>query len=270
MTTATATPTIREMALDVWGGRLTMRVQVAGTGVPLLYLHQAAGLAWDPFLSHLAERYTVYAPEFPGSSKGDPYAIHAVDDLSDLVLVYEEVFRRLGLTSAVLAGQSFGGMLAAELAAHFPTMASKLVLLDSLGLWRDDAPVTNWMAAPPNALPALLFHDPAGKAAQAALRPPDDPNAARAATVSRIWATGCSAKFVWPIPDRALRGRLHRISARTLLVWGREDRIVPVVYAGEFADLIAGSAVAVIDGCGHLPQVERFEETSAVVDDFLG
>src|SRR6185369_9542882 len=50
--------------------------------------HPAAGLAWDPFLSHLAERYTVYAPEFPGTSVGDPYAIHQVDDLTDLVVLY--------------------------------------------------------------------------------------------------------------------------------------------------------------------------------------
>jgi len=87
MTVLDSTPQISEEAVDLWGGRLTMRVNVAGAGAPLLYLHPAGGLAWDPFLSQLATRYTVYAPELPGTSAGDPYAIHAVDELSDLMMV---------------------------------------------------------------------------------------------------------------------------------------------------------------------------------------
>lgn len=63
------TPTITEQTVDVWGGRLAITVKVAGAGAPLLYLHPAAGLAWDPFLSHLASRYTVYAPEFPAPAR---------------------------------------------------------------------------------------------------------------------------------------------------------------------------------------------------------
>jgi pimeloyl-ACP methyl ester carboxylesterase len=130
----TTQPTISEETIGVWDGRITMRVKVAGAGSPLLYLHPAAGLAWDPFLSHLAERYTVYAPEFPGTSLGDPYAIHQVDDLADVVLLYEELVRKLGLVTPVVVGQSFGGMLACELAAHFPDLPSALVVLDPIGL----------------------------------------------------------------------------------------------------------------------------------------
>ncbi|MFD0453910.1 alpha/beta fold hydrolase [Rhodococcus aetherivorans] len=143
------TPTITEQTVDVWGGRLAITVKVAGAGAPLLYLHPAAGLAWDPFLSHLASRYTVYAPEFPGTSEGNPYAIHTIDTLSDMVLAYEELVRTLGLDHPVVIGQSFGGMLAAELAATFPTLPDKLVLLDPIGLWTETAPVANWIATPP-------------------------------------------------------------------------------------------------------------------------
>jgi pimeloyl-ACP methyl ester carboxylesterase len=263
-------PVISEEAVEVWDGRLTMRVKVAGAGAPLLYLHPAGGLAWDPFLSHLAERYTVYAPEFPGTSVGDPYAVHTIDDLSDIVLMYEELTRRLGLARPVVVGQSFGGMLAAELAAAFPALASKLVLLGPIGLWRDDAPVTNWIATPPDQLPALLFHDPAGPAAQAALAMPDDPEAARAAIAGMVWAFGCTGKFTWPIPDRGLRNRIHRITARTLIVWGRQDALVSSSYADDFAALISDSRAVIIDDCGHIPQVEAFGETARVVDEFLG
>ena len=58
-----------------------VRVKVAGAGKPLIYFHPASGLVWDPFLSALADEYTVYAPEFPGTSAGDPYAIRALADL---------------------------------------------------------------------------------------------------------------------------------------------------------------------------------------------
>ena len=270
MSTTANTPVISEQALDVWDGQLTIRVKTAGSGPPLLYLHPAAGLAWDPFLSHLAERYTVYAPEFPGTSTGDPYAIHKIDDLSDIVLVYEEVTRRLGLDRPVIVGQSFGGMIAAELAAHFPALPGKLVLLDPIGLWRDDAPVANWIATPPDQLPALLFKNPDAPGPQAMLTMPEDQDAAVAAMAGMVWALGCTGKFTWPIPDRGLRRRLHRIAARTLIVWGRDDRLISVSYADDFAALIPGSKVAVIDECGHIPQVEQLEQTATVVDGFLG
>src|SRR5437588_11721930 len=108
MTTTSTAPSITEEVVPVWNRRLNIRVKVAGAGAPLLYLHPAAGLAWDPFLSHLAESFTVYAPEFPGTSVGDPYAIHVIDHLSDVVLMYEEVVRTLGLHKPVVVAQSFG------------------------------------------------------------------------------------------------------------------------------------------------------------------
>ncbi|HEX6521525.1 MAG TPA: alpha/beta hydrolase [Streptosporangiaceae bacterium] len=269
MTANLVTPVTSEQAIDVWGGRLTMRIKVAGTGAPLLYLHSLDGLTWDPFLSHLAERHTVYAPEFPGTSAGDPYAIHAIDELPDLVLAYEEVVRQLGLSSPVLAGHSFGGMLAAELAAYFPGALDKLVLLSPMGLWQDDAPVSIPIAVKADQLPALLFRDPASEAARAMLSSPEDPDAAREAAARQVWALGCTGKFAWPIPDRGLRNRLHRITASTLIVWGCQDRVIPASYASEFASLIANSKVALIDDCGHVPHVEQFEQTAAAVDDFL-
>src|SRR5881392_2876274 len=128
--TQSAGPKITEKTLPVLIGRVKMRVKVACTGQPLVYLHPSAGLAWYPFLSWLSEHFTVYAPEFPGTSVGDPCAIHSVHALSDMVLLYEEVIRTLGLDKPVLVGQSFGGMLAAELAATFPGLASRVVLLD--------------------------------------------------------------------------------------------------------------------------------------------
>lgn len=263
------TTNLTERTVSTWNDQVTLRFRIGGDGPPLVYLHPAAGLAWDPFLDKLAEHYTVYAPEFPGTTPGDPYAIHRVDDLWDIVLIYEQALRELGLPDAPLIGQSFGGMLAAELAAAYPSLFSRLVLLDPIGLWRDDAPVANWIAAAPTELPGLLFADPAGEPAQAMLAMPEDPEALASAQAAMVWNLGSTGKLCWPIPDRGLHKRLHRISVPTLIVWGEEDKLVPAVYAEEFRSRIADSQVEIVPKSGHIPQVEQTEATYTAVSAFL-
>lgn len=264
-------PAITDKTVEVWNGELSIRFQVSGSGPPIVYLHPAAGLGpWDPFLTTLAGSHTVYAPEVPGTTPGDPHAIHKVDDLHDLVLIYEEAIRALDLGEPpVLIGQSFGGMLAAELAAHFPGLASRLVLLAPIGLWREDAPLADWMSTPPHELPALLFADPTGPAATAMFTFPDDPDLVVEIQAGLAWAMGCTGKFVWPIPDRGLHKRLHRIDVPTLIIWGRQDKLNPVAYAEEFGRRIGGSEVHVLDDSGHIPQMEETDKTLALVQGFV-
>ena len=261
---------VRDETLSVWNGQIKMHVKVGGSGPPLLYFHPAAGLVWDPFVDRLSEHYTVYAPEHPGTSPEDPREIHKVDSLWQLILIYEEVIRRLDLEKTPLVvGQSFGGMISLELAAAYPGIFNKLAVLDPIGLWRDDAPVANWISAAPEELPGLLFHDPEGEAAQAMLTMPDDPEAAALIQAALVWSIGCTGKFVWPIPDNGLENRLHRIDTPTLILWGKEDRLNPVVYAEELGSRIADSRVEVIEGSGHVPQMEQMEITYKLVSEFL-
>jgi pimeloyl-ACP methyl ester carboxylesterase len=245
-------------------------VQVAGQGPPLVYLHSAAGLAWDPFLERLASDFTIYAPQVPGTTPGKPDAVRELDDLWDLVLVYEETIRRLRLVGSVVIGQSFGGMLACELAASFPALFSRVIVFDPIGLWLDEHPVANWVAAAPDELAAMLFSDPNGEAARAVTTLPEDPDDMIAAIVAGSWAIGVTSKFVWPIPDKGLAKRLHRIEAPTLIVWGKDDNLISSAYAEEFGSRIAGSRVEVLDDCGHIPQLEQPEKTFALVTDFFG
>jgi pimeloyl-ACP methyl ester carboxylesterase len=260
---------VREEVVPVGGGRVDMRVQVRGTGDPLVFLHPASGLAWDPFLEDLAAERTVYAPLVPGTSPADPDAIHEVRDLWELVLLEQEALLALGLEGADLVGASFGGMLACELQATFPGMFGRLVVLDPIGLWRDDAPVRNWLMTAPADLPALLFADPSSPAAQEMFALPEDPGAMADAIAATTWAMGCTAKFVWPIPDRGLARRLHRVTAPTLVIWGEDDALVSAVYAQEFGERIAGARVEVLPDCGHAPHVEKREETVRLVREFL-
>jgi pimeloyl-ACP methyl ester carboxylesterase len=146
---------------------------------------------------------------------------------------------------------------------------SRLVLLDPIGLWRDDAPVTPYMLLAPQQLAATLFSNLDAAPVQEFLKVPSDPKEFAVRTADTIWSLGCTGKFVWPIPDKGLRKRLHRITAPALIVWGKEDALISPVYAREFADRIADSRVEIIEGAGHVPQWEQFDRVRPLVLDFL-
>ncbi|MGD0243209.1 MAG: alpha/beta fold hydrolase [Streptosporangiaceae bacterium] len=255
-----STVRVRDEAVEVGDGRLTLHVKVAGDGPPLLFFHPLPGLAWSPLLDRLAERHTVYAPEHPGTSPGDPQAIREVQTFWELLLAYEELIGALGLERPAALGQSFGGMVAADLAASFPRLFSRLVLLAPLGLWRDDVPIplVEMVSGPPEKMPDYLY-------AHAGPVLPDDP----AAVAQDTWNLGCTTKFAWPIADHGLRRRLHRIRVPALVLWGREDALVPVAYAEDFGRGIAGSQVEVIDDCGHVVQADQPELAWAAISGFL-
>lgn len=261
----------REQSLSLFGGRLDLNVRVQGEGPPLVYLHPASGLVWDSVLARLSQRFTVYAPEHPGIG-ADHTSIHRVQTWTELLLCYEELLRALDLDRRpLLTGASYGGMLAADLAAHFPECCSKLVLLAPIGLWRDEAPIPlmKLVASLPEQIPPQLFHDPGCAGARSLFAPLPDPEANVRAGAAFVWALGCTGKFFWPIADHGLERRLHRIQAPTLVLWGRQDALVPVRYAELFSQGIAGARCALIEDCGHLPQLEQPERTLEQIDGFI-
>jgi len=245
------------------------KVKTAGSGPPLVYLHAAGGPIWDPFVEWLTERYTVFAPHHPGTGETARDAIYAVESLWDLVLIYDEILDALNLPSVPVIGTSYGGMMACELAAHRPERVSKMVVLDPIGLWREDAPVAQYMLMPPEKLVATLYKHLDSEPVKNALKMPDDPKEAAVVTADLVWALGATGKFVWPIPDKGLKKRLHRVKAQTLIVWGEDDALVSSIYAKEFAARIANSRVEIIKDCGHVPQVERLDVLKPLVAKFL-
>jgi pimeloyl-ACP methyl ester carboxylesterase len=253
----------------VWQGRVPIRVHVQGAGPAVVFFHGPWSLTWGPFLDALARHFTVYAPEHPGTTPGEPDTIQHVDSLWDLVLCYDELLEHLKLRDVMLAGHSFGAMMACEVAAMHSSRVKRLVLIDPIGLWRDNAPVINWMLLGPPEMPAYVFEKPDGAAAKALFSVPDDPEEAALARTRLTWAMGATGKFIWPIPDKGLKKRIHRIAAPTLLVWGEGDRLVPRAYAKEFAGRLADTRLEVVAGAGHAPHLEQPESTARVVQAFL-
>jgi pimeloyl-ACP methyl ester carboxylesterase len=254
-----------ERIIRLWNESVTARVKVAGQGPALAYLHNGYGLVWDECLDLLARDFTVYAPEHPGTSAGDPDSIKALDDLWDLVLYYYELFDKLGLEAPHVAGHSFGGMVAAELAATNSKRVGKLVLIDPLGLWRDDAPIKNYMVATQAELDPLFFHDQNHPARKLVYMNPEEPD-----SVIRVtWALGCTGKFIWPIPDKGLRKRIHRITAPTLIVWGMEDGLTRPLYAEEFQHLIPGARIEMVANAAHMAPLEQPAAVARLIREFL-
>jgi pimeloyl-ACP methyl ester carboxylesterase len=263
-----ATPEVRRLKL--WQDRIETEVEISGSGPPLVYLHGPWGLNPDrDFIARLAAFHTVHAPRFPGTTPGDPDAVHKLDSWLDLIVYHGELLDRLKLDAPAIVGHSFGALVAAEIAAAMPKSVSRLVLIDPVGLWRDDHPVKNWMVLSDRERRPSLFADPDGEAAKRFFAVPADA-AARVDTLAQfIWSQACTGKFVWPLPDRGLKARIHRIAAPTLIVWGEADRIVAPVYAQEFATRIARARVAMIDRAGHLPQLEAPEAVAKAALGFL-
>ncbi len=256
--------------LKLWQDKIATDVEIAGNGPPLVFLHGPWGLpANRPFLDLLARSHCVYAPKHPGTSQGDPEAVHQIDDWWDLIVYYGELFNSLKLAAPALVGHSFGGMLACEIAATVPTAASRLVLIDPVGLWRDDIPVRNWMLLPEDERRRVLFADPTGEPAQQFFSFPAEGDARIEAQAAFVWAQACTGKFVWPIPDKGLKKHIHRIALPTLIIWGRADRVIAPAYAEEFSRRISNSRVELIDGAGHLPHLEQAKRVAQLIDDFL-
>jgi pimeloyl-ACP methyl ester carboxylesterase len=261
--------------VTVWDPPLQTTVFEAGSGDPVVYLHAGGGVtADDPLVEALAERFHVVAPVHPGFV--DPDEVEEIRDVHDLALYHDELFEALGLDAVAVIGHSFGGMVAAELAAHVPHRVSKLVLAAPVGLWNDDYPMADMFTAFPFEINDLLWADPSSGEAQQAMATMakefselkvDDPMVAMLQRVLPGLIT--IGKYMWPLPDKGLSRRLRRIKAPTLVVWGEKDKLNPSRYADDFVAGIPDARTAFIPEAGHMLPFERTEEFVRLVDEFF-
>jgi len=255
-----------ERTIAIRDGAVRFRVLTGGRGPALLYLHSFHDRdPWPPFLAALARRFTVHAPSHPGVRGSE--GVESLDDVVDLALAYDELMGALGLASARLVGHFFGGMMAAELAALCPARAERLCLLSPIGVWLTGKPVADVVTLPSSDLETLLWADPRSPAARRWARLPESEEENVAAQIEQIQRLSAMGKFVWPIPDKGLRKRAHRIAAPALIVWGQDDRVNPIAYADEFRRIVPRAQVRTQAG-GHMLHLEEPEAVAAVVAEF--
>jgi pimeloyl-ACP methyl ester carboxylesterase len=245
------------------------QVYSGGEGPQILWLHGLRGVdPADPTLAALQTRYRVTAPVAPGFNDLDELA--RIDNIHELALDYDDLIEVLGLDRFSLIGHSFGAMIAAEIAAHFPKRAERLVLLAPFGMWNDAYPVADIFAMPYTQIDDILWHDPAKRDTFARRVETDaDVKIVAEQTIKLARSLTAVTKFVWPIPDRGLRRRLPRIACPALVLFGAEDRVVSPRYADDFKAGLRDAKTAVVAGAGHMLPYEQPEEVKHRFEEFV-
>ena len=230
------------------------------------------------FLDGLAEKYELHSPSHPGflGSEGLDQ-IKVIGDLADFYLDY---IRAQGWQSVNVVGLSFGGWIAAELAARHPASVNHLVLTNAVGIWIEEQPITDIFAIDvrfyPERMRKIMFSDPESPLAMMAFPPPDEngnPPTLTDEQLLRLYENQAAfAKVAWNplMHNPRLASKLRHVTAETLVLWGEDDGLVPPVYGERYAHLIPEASFKTLPGCGHVPPLERPEVFVRAVVDFLG
>ena len=184
--------------------------------------------------------------------------------MSDYILYFRDLLDELGLDQAMLVGHSLGGWMAAELAVWYPERVKKLVLSNAVGIRVKGTPILDLFAMNIQEIAAASFDNPAA----ALPLMPAEFNVDYLLTMYRERTT--LASLAWnPNYDPKLERRLSRVKCPTLIVWGKNDRLVPPAYADAFHRLVANSELVKLDDTGHMPMFEKHEEWSRIISEFL-
>jgi pimeloyl-ACP methyl ester carboxylesterase len=255
----------QEETISVAG--LDTQVFSGGSGEPLLVLHGAGGNpGWMPYCEALAAHFRVIAPSHPGFGASD--RPDWMERVHDLAYFYRWFMEDQGLGPLPVVGFSMGGWLAAELAASSPERISCLTLVNAVGLKVEGADIADIFLLTPQELVELAFHDLGQVAERDTLFPANPtPEQIGLRDNSQIMAQLVGWKPYMHNPK--LVHRLRRVKSPTMVVWGKQDGLVPLAHGEAYHQAIVGSELKVIDNCGHSPQFERPAEFVTLLEGFL-
>lgn len=231
-----------------------------GKGSPLVFLHGAGGVMGVlPFMERLAGRFDVVVPDHPGYGRSDEPAW--LENIHDVAYFYLDFLERLGLEKVVLAGASMGGWMALEVAVRDTSRLRALVLNAPAGVAAPGVePVDLFLLSPEESVRHLV-HDP--KLAEERLARPMPPEALDTVLKNRH----TTARLAWEprLQDPHLPKWLHRIDVPVCIVWGAQDRVLPVGIAHELKRRMPKAELNILEGCGHLVQEEKVAEYCDIV-----
>ena len=256
----------REETITVGG--IGVHTWIGGQGDPLLVLHGAGGnRGWTRWLDLVSERFTVWAPTHPGFGRsGDADWMDGIDDLARFHLWFIDA---AGLGRPHLLGHSIGGWTAAEMAAMSPGAINRLILVAPVGLKPETGEILDIFFYSPAQLLAKTIHDPKTVPEWDALYgTPPTPAQLEIAERNREM----TARLTWKpyMHNPRLAHFLPRVTNPALIVWGREDQIVPVECGEQYRRLLPNARLTVLEKCSHLPPIEQPDAFARLVLDFLG
>jgi len=237
-----------------------VRVRRAGKGPVLLFLHGASGMpAILPCLHKLAERFDVVVPEHPGyGQSGEP---EWLENIHDMAYFYLDFLEKLNLKDVLLIGNSMGGWIALEVAVRSTARIKSMVLVSPAGVKAPGVrPADTFLMSHEEQVRALVLDQ---KVAEARLAEPMTPEALELGLKNRH----TTARLAWEprFHDPHLPKWLHRIKVPVTIVWGEQDKILPVGFADEFKKRMPHAKLEIIAQCGHLPHAEKPDQFVEIV-----
>jgi pimeloyl-ACP methyl ester carboxylesterase len=249
----------------------------AGSGPPVLMMHGSgpgvSGTAnWQYNIPVLAEKFHVLAPDIVGfgATERPTDIVYSLRAWTDHVWAFLDA---LGIEKTAIVGNSLGGRIALQMATDRPERISRMVLMGSPGVGMSLT----------EGLQALRAYEPSYDAMRALLRNyfavdptliTDELVAIRyEASVADGAYEAYRAMFFDPRHKGSELGiteeEVRAITTPALLVHGREDKVVPLSVSLSMLDLLPNADLHVFSHCGHWTQIERADEFSALVKDYL-
>jgi pimeloyl-ACP methyl ester carboxylesterase len=242
-----------------------------GSGPVVVLLHGLGSRKedWVPVLEPMAQKYRLLVPDQIGFGRSDkPLLDYSIQTYVDFL---NEFLRQLKVEKASLVGESLGGWIAGLYAVEISGGAhmipvEKLVLVDAAGL-KQDTPIPDLN---PSSLAAMrrvmeaVFYD-TNWVNEDALR--------KIFTDKLAVHDGYTVRSFLGNPTREkerLDDRLADIKVPTLVVWGKQDKLLPIASGERYAAGIAGAKLVSFEKCGHVPPIEKTEEFLEAVVAFLG
>lgn len=236
-------------------------VYAIGAGPVVVYFHGGGTFHGFEWARDWADQFRVVLPYHPnfGESGDADFA-----RLSDYAAHYVRLFEALGLARFHLVGASMGGALAVEYAAREPARVERLVLVSPAGLSAPGVPPPDFSAVAPQDLPALFVHDPKF------IEPfwPRSPGPEFRALRAREDAAAMRTRQDAPAGEARTRALVRGLGAPTLLLWGEDDRILPVALLREWRREQPAASVAIIPHGGHL-LLDESRAARVLARDFL-
>lgn len=267
--------------LPLLGMQVHLRDEGAGDDpVPLLLLHgtSASLHTWDGWVAELAARERLIRVDLPGFGLTGPFP-HDDYSIERYIEFTVALLDALELEQVVIAGNSFGGQVAWEVAAEMPDRVAGLVLVDAAGypFLPESIPLAFQLARFPALRPLIERLLPRSVIRSSLENVYGDPGRVDEALVDRYYELALRAgnrralgrRFAHVMPTAERAARIRSLQQPTLILWGGRDRLIPLDSADRFAADIAGSRLVVFAELGHVPHEEAPAETAAAIEDFL-
>jgi pimeloyl-ACP methyl ester carboxylesterase len=252
-----------EQGRSVQVAGLTLQYRQGGTGEPLFVLHHDIGSpTWLPFYEQLARRFTVCVPSHPGYDGSErPDWMRGVRDLG---VVYQCAIRALGIENPALVGLGFGGWVAAEMATMSPGRFRKLVLVGAMGLHPPEGEIFDQALVNTQVYIQTGLQDPSAFEATFGAEPSVDQ--------LEQWEINREMTFriAWQpyMYSQTLPHLLSCVDTPALVVWGDQDRIVPVSAGERYAEVLPNARLEILRDGGHFLDVERPDELATLIARF--